>query len=339
MGVPSGTATQGRPPKRRVLRSGIWCGYLVLLAVVIMEFGVPTDRIYQALWIMAGIAAYTPDRPWREHLRILLDWVPLIAALVVYDHSRGIADTLGMPVRVREPAVVEDWLFNGALPTVWLQQRLMPEDGHPWWTVLTGVVYMSHFVLPWLVAAVFYVRSRQRWSRYMHRILLLSYLGLLTYILLPAAPPWYAAREGVLAAEVHRVNGFGFVLSSVDVGGEWLEAQGNPVAALPSLHAAFSLLVTVTLWPFAKRWWWRAVLVVFPVAMAFTLVYGGEHYVVDVLLGWIYVVVTVVIARSWERRRGTGSSERGQRTVAGSDSAGRIFVDPVEDDWQHAGNA
>ncbi|WP_083864890.1 phosphatase PAP2 family protein [Nocardia brevicatena] len=329
MGVPSAPTTPGRSPKRRLLRSGIWCGYLVLLAVVTVEFGVPTDRIYQALWIMAGIAAYTPDRPWREHLRILTDWVPLIAALVVYDHSRGVADTLGMPVRVREPAAVEDWLFHDTIPTVWLQQQLMFGDRHPWWTTLTGVVYLSHFILPWLVAAIFYVRSRRRWSRYMRRVLLLSYLGLLTYILLPAAPPWYAAQEGVLAGEVHRVNGFGFVLSSVDIGGEWLEAQGNPVAALPSLHAAFSLLVTVALWPFAKRWWWRAVLVVFPAAMAFTLVYGGEHYVVDVLLGWLYVVLTLVIIGSWERRRDTGTSERAQRTIVRSGPTGRISVESV----------
>lgn len=338
MGVTSGTATSGRPLKRRALRSGIWCGYLVLLAVVTVAFGVPTDRIYQALWIMAGIAAYTPDRPWREHLRILTDWVPLIAALVIYDHSRGIADTLGMPVRVREPAVVEEWLFDGAIPTLWLQQRLMSGGEHPWWTVLTGMVYLSHFVLPWLVAAVFYVRSRQRWGRYMRRILLLSYLGLLTYILVPAAPPWYAAREGVLTEEVHRVNGFGFVLSSVDVGGKWLEAQGNPVAALPSLHAAFALLVTVALWPFARRWWWRTVLVVFPVAMAFTLVYGGEHYVVDVLLGWIYVVVTIVIAGFWERRRGAAGADRGPHIVARSDAEGRIPVESGADGRQHAGN-
>jgi hypothetical protein len=37
-------------------------------------------------------------------------------------------------------------------------------------------------------------------------------------------------------------------------------------------------------------------------AMGFTLVYSGEHYVVDVLAGWLYVVMVCVIARWWENR-------------------------------------
>ncbi|MEU1980675.1 phosphatase PAP2 family protein [Nocardia sp. NPDC019395] len=281
----------------------MWSAYLLALAVVTVLFGLPTDRIYQALWIVAGIAAFNPDRPWREHMRTLIDWIPLIAALVVYDHTRGIANTLGMPVRVEELVTVESWLFGGTIPTVWLQEHLTPNGEHPWWTLLTGMVYTSHFVVPWLIAAIFYVQSRERWSKYMRRVILLSCLGLLTYVLLPAAPPWFAARAGVIPVEVHRGTGFGFRLVSVDIVGDWLAAQGNPVAAMPSLHAAFALLVSVALWPLARRWWWRVPLALFPLAMAFTLVYGGEHYVVDVVAGWAYVGLTILLARAWERRR------------------------------------
>ncbi|MGW1738555.1 phosphatase PAP2 family protein [Nocardia sp. NPDC001965] len=302
MGAPT-TEVSAPRRHRRLLRSGVWSAYLLALVVVTVLFGPPTQRIYQALWIVAGIAAFTPDRPWRDQVRILVDWVPLIAALVVYDHSRGIANTLGMPVRVREPALVERGLFGGTVPTVWLQEQLAGDGGRPWWTVLTGLVYSSHFLVPWLVAAIFYVQSRERWARYMRRILLLSYLGLLTYVLIPAAPPWYAARIGVIQAEIHRSTGFGFRLYSVDIGADWLAAHSNPVAAIPSLHAAFALLVSVALWPSARHWWWRVLLAVFPVAMGFTLVYGGEHYVIDVLLGWVYVGLAILLARMWERRR------------------------------------
>jgi membrane-associated phospholipid phosphatase len=62
----------------------------------------------------------------------------------------------------------------------------------------------------------------------------------------------------------------------------------NPVAAVPSLHAAYSLLIVLFLWRFAGRG--RGLLAVYPVAMAFALVYMAEHYVVDILLGWIYAV-------------------------------------------------
>jgi len=52
---------------------------------------------------------------------------------------------------------------------------------------------------------------------------------------------------------------------------------------------------------------WRTLVGAYPLAMAFALVYSGEHYVVDVLLGWIYAVVAFCGMRRafarWARRR------------------------------------
>jgi membrane-associated phospholipid phosphatase len=49
------------------------------------------------------------------------------------------------------------------------------------------------------------------------------------------------------------------------------------------------------------------VLLAYPLAMTFTLVYTGEHYVADVLVGWLYVALTFIVVglgeRWWERRR------------------------------------
>ncbi|NNH68485.1 phosphatase PAP2 family protein [Nocardia uniformis] len=293
--------------RRRV----VWYVYLVALAIVSMAWGFPTSRIYQAAWILVGIAAFTIDRPWREHLRILTDWLPLLAALVLYDYSRDFADTVGMPLRMEELAAVDSWMFNGTVPTVWLQQNLVANGEQPWWTVLTGIVYTSHFIVPWLVAAIFYVYSRPMWVKYMRRIILLSYLGLVTYVLLPAAPPWYASREGVIDEGIARIAGFGLGVVPAEVSAKFLETQGNYVAALPSLHTAFALLVTVTLWPLLTAWWMRTILAIYPLAMTFTLVFGGEHYVIDVLLGWAYVGLTIVLARAWENRKRSPTAVRG----------------------------
>ena len=45
--------------------------------------------------------------------------------------------------------------------------------------------------------------------------------------------------------------------------------------------------------------------------MAWTLVYGGEHYVFDVLLGWIYAVAVYFGVR-WARRPAAASERRGR---------------------------
>jgi membrane-associated phospholipid phosphatase len=77
---------------------------------------------------------------------------------------------------------------------------------------------------------------------------------------------------------------------------------------MPSLHGAFSMLVAVTLWPLVANWavWARiparVVLASYPLLMCFSLVYTAEHYVVDILAGWLLVALVEVIARSWERQ-------------------------------------
>lgn len=278
--------------------------YVIVLVVFVIRVGLPTDRIDQVIWILIGIVAAKLGQPLRIHIRAIVDWLPLLAALLLYDYTRGIADTLGMPIRVQELVDAERGLFGGVLPTAWLQERFYHAGDPQWWDVVAAAVYMSHFVLPWVVAAAFYMSSRDLWWRYIRMVLLLSYTGLLTYILVPAAPPWYAARAGFVEESIERTISSGWSVIGLQFAGSWLEreqADVNQVAALPSLHAGFALLVSVALWPVVRNRLLRVLIVAFPIAMALTLVYSGEHYVVDALLGWLYVAAIVVGLRMWDR--------------------------------------
>jgi membrane-associated phospholipid phosphatase len=73
-------------------------------------------------------------------------------------------------------------------------------------------------------------------------------------------------------------------------------AFANPVAALPSLHTAYPVLILCFFWP-TGGWRTRTICLLYALAMSFTLVYTGEHYVADVLLGWIYAVVVYFAVR------------------------------------------
>ena len=78
---------------------------------------------------------------------------------------------------------------------------------------------------------------------------------------------------------------------------------------MPSLHAGAALLVALFLWPSVSRIA-RAALVTYAVAMALTLVYTGEHYVVDVLAGWAVAALAILVATAarpdgYRRRNGT----------------------------------
>jgi membrane-associated phospholipid phosphatase len=82
----------------------------------------------------------------------------------------------------------------------------------------------------------------------------------------------------------------------------------NQVAAFPSLHAAYPVLAAVYAW---RRY--RAVavfLAAWAAAVWFSIVYLGEHYVVDALMGLVYVAVaTVIVERLAAFRNRTSSPD------------------------------
>ena len=249
------------------------------------------------------------------------DWLPFALVLVAYDLSRGAATLFGRPTLWQWQADADRWLFFGTMPTVWLQEHLkLPKP--PWWEVAISSVYMSFFVLPYVVAAILWMRNRDEWKSFVRLFVGLSFAGLVIYTLLPAAPPWAAAR--CTAADV--VGGpsgprcmfgsprgvpdgglLGAMQTTQDGANDWVErivargwgnlhlhsatalidqgqASVNLVAAIPSLHAALTAAVSAFLWRRVHRRW-RPLLVAYPLIMAFTLVYTAEHYVVDILLG------------------------------------------------------
>jgi hypothetical protein len=75
--------------------------------------------------------------------------------------------------------------------------------------------------------------------------------------------------------------------------------------------------VSITLWTLVRSRVLRVVIAAYPIAMALTLVYGGEHYVIDGLLGWLYVGLVLLIAVAWADRS-TASGDPA-REVTGAD--------------------
>jgi hypothetical protein len=278
--------------------------YALGLLWYVVDRGVPTDRDQALLWTVGGLAAATvATRPARLG-RLLLDWVPLAAVLLAYDRTRGLADDLGRPVAVAGPAAVDRFLFGGTVPTEWLQARLSQRGGAAWWEALLTLVYASHFFVPIGVAAGLWLRDREAWARYVRRFVALAVLGLLTYVLVPAAPPWLASKLGELGP-VARTTSRGWRFLHLEVAEDVFihgRNQVNRVAAIPSLHAAYAVLVAATLWPRSRNRVFRLALLAYPLAMGFTLVLCGEHYVFDVVLGALYTAA-VLVAMTWAERR------------------------------------
>lgn len=300
------TSASGRLGARSIpLRTFALALYAALFVVAVARFGLPVEREHLLAWLCGALVLGSARSRGEGPLGVVRDWLPLALALLAYDYSRGVADTLGMPVQRLAAVEIERALCLGRLPTVELQRALGPFFGRRGWEVGVAVVYASHFVVPLSVGAALWARDRRLWRSYTLRFLALTGAGLATYVLLPWTPPWLSAEHGDIP-EIQRSVLYGWHQVGLSVAADWIDkGQGvvNEVAALPSLHAAFAMLVSAFLWPRA-RWPWRPLLLAYPPAMGFSLVIGGEHWVFDVLLGWLYVAAVMLGCSAFERRWG-----------------------------------
>ena len=268
------------------------------------QFGLPVDRIAVVLWLLGALVCGNVGKPMREQRAMVRDWAILVALLFAYEYSRGIADQLGTRVHMTAIRDIDRFLFFGNDPNVWVQNHFNISRKVSWYELPLAVVYMTHFVFPVAIAVVLWLSNRRQWDRYMRRFALLLGAGVATYILFPVAPPWMAARDGYIG-DIARITARGWRsmgLSTVSKVFDRGKEITNPVAALPSLHAAFSLLVVV----FFFKWMstpWRIISLILPVSMAFALVYFGEHYVTDILAGWLYVGAASYVATRYEHKK------------------------------------
>jgi PAP2 superfamily len=284
-----------------------WIGlaiYFVVLVVWSDKYGVPVQRELVIAWTVGALAVWSLGRHPRQILQLALDWAPIVLVLLAYDFTRGAADTLGIDAHVHPMIDFDKALFFGETPTEWLQARLYEPDVVNWYDVAFTLVYTSYFIVPFAVAGVLWARDRLQFLRFSKRLVTLALAGLTTYILFPAAPPWMAGEMGILE-EVHRTTAKGWEVLGVGTAGLFSKGQGigNLVAAVPSLHSAFCMLVALFLWGRVKRPALRPLLLLYPLAMGITLMATGEHYFFDVALGWAYAGAVMAAWGWWERRR------------------------------------
>lgn len=298
--------TARQTDERRPLRWLVGFAVAVWAAALVVEVrrdGIPVSRDKVLFWVLTLVVAVGLDMPGRLRRSLLVHWLPFALALVVYDVMRGQADNLSSRAHV-EPAIAFDrFVFGGALPTLWLQEHLW--RGTPsWYDGLLGVVYLSHFVIPLLLAVLLWRRDERAFLRWITGLLTLTAAAFVTYVVYPAVPPWLAAKQGEIPA-VARIPGQSLRAFGIDMAPTALpggKALSNPVAALPSLHAGVPFLIML-LFIGGAAWWLRALLLAYAFTMAFTLVYGGEHYVFDILMGWGYAAAVVPVVALMVRRR------------------------------------
>ncbi len=240
--------------------------------------------------------------------RFLLDWVPFVALIVLYEESRGIAHTLN-PSPYYQPQIdAEKFLFFGHIPTVVLQNWMW--TGHlQWYDEFLSSMTRIHFIVPPTLAFFLWLKRRALYYRFAATLLALSFAGSFTFWLFPAAPPWAAAAKGLIPplASPASVQASDSPLPT-DSGPLYHLVSGNNYAAIPSLHEGYAMLVFLTVvmlaWNTRWRWWVTGFALLYPIVQSIAVVYTANHYVIDLIIGGIYATVAVFGMRALWRRLG-----------------------------------
>lgn len=240
--------------------------------------------------------------------QFIRDWSVPVTLFLSYDYLRGLVPKLSMQAHIF-PMINFDKALFGAIPTNKLQSLLFSDGAVHWYDYLSTVFYMSHFIVPMVIAFLFWLRKKQYFEEYTMALILLSYASFITFILFPAVPPWMASQQGFIP-EVFKVMDkvFASLPHPIDLPSVYKFFGANLVAAVPSLHAAYPWLTFLFIRKYSKKL--GMIVLLYALGVWFAIVYLGEHYVFDIAVGVLYAFLIFMLVTKgsliWQKVRLAG---------------------------------
>jgi membrane-associated phospholipid phosphatase len=220
-------------------------------------------------------------------------FLPFVVLLLAYESLRGFVPLIAHKVNYWPMINFDLWLGAGKLPTQYLQEFLY--HGYlDWFDYYLYTLYVIHYFVPFVFAILIWRTKVSEYWRFVSSYLVLSFSAFLTYIAYPAAPPWLASQKGLISHIQHitvyiwqswGVDNYSVVYNTI---------SPNPVAAIPSLHSAYPMLAVLFVFRI-YGWKFGVPAMIYPLSVWLGVVYLGEHYVIDVILGVIYAFVAYFV--------------------------------------------
>ncbi len=293
------------------LRSQRWRGYILVgliiyLILINQLLRVRPDHVFVALLLFVLALG-------RGRLKYFaIDWAPWIFFWISYDMMRGVADSIRGSINVILPYQVElaifERFFGGVIPAFWFQDFQTAIDGTLLKNILDasgGLFYTLHFGMPLLLGWIFWhtLTDRKMFYLFVWTMTLLNFSALATFMIYPAAPPWYVYSYGFGQPALTSFWGLGAgALVNVDkmIGMNFFQTlwggfNPNHFAAIPSLHGAYPVAVAFfTYKEFKNGWYW---LYLYPAGVWFSAVYLNQHYIIDLFIGAGYFFLAYQITK------------------------------------------
>ena len=244
--------------------------------------------------------------------RFFLDWSPLFAFWLAYDCLRLLQPFMLSRVFVTGPYKIEQYLFQ------WIGGDGIPaHSGKTWFAANTGnlfctgfqfveqCIYLSHlFVMPVILVFLWVIglsntKRRNHFVSLMTALTILNVLGILGYIIVPTAPPWWISTHGLtqptlaLMKQTDVAMGMDgpIIRHMIATAPQWF-------AAIPSMHGAYPMLLLLMVRHLKFNKLVLLLIVVYGALMWTATVVLNQHYIIDLLIGGALAVIAFLIFRS-----------------------------------------
>jgi membrane-associated phospholipid phosphatase len=273
---------------RRAIRAGAWALVAAGIAApaVRRRLKLPKAAVLAtgAVAPAALVVAMPRSRVRDAGLCALNMW----AYLAAYEMPNDDHAALEARVRIDYPIAVDRVLGLGVPPTLRLQQRLATDGEINRFERLLVFCHWIWFAVPHCAVGYVWLRRPARFPAAAVRMYSVFDAGAVFYWTIPTAPPWYAAQHGRFGEGDHAaVRRMMIEYGERFWGARWPQLLdllgGNPLAAMPSLHFATSLMAAHLLaetGPVAGAVGWS-----YAGLLGLALVYLGEHYATDLIAG------------------------------------------------------
>lgn len=231
--------------------------------------------------------------------KVILSLGFFLAFWVLYDSLRIYPNYAFNSVHIREPYELEKaWFGFTSGGQMLTPNEFFAQHTHPLADVLSGLFYLCWIPVPLMFAGWLFFKDKRTLLDFSLAFALTNLFGFILYYAYPAAPPWYVELHGfeknfsIPGNEAGLAN-FDRILGVQLFHGMYAK-NANVFAAIPSLHSAYPL-VTLYFGIKKKMWTASAVFFVIMVGIWFSAVYSRHHYIIDVVLGALCAVATIVV--------------------------------------------
>jgi hypothetical protein len=252
---------------------------------------------------------------WFEVLLAVAGYLIYAEARTLHGHDakayKGLATRHGQDLFNFEKDIHIDWEKG-------LQHALLPYKG--FLQVVGGFYGGAHFVVTIGVLVWMLFKRPQFYRFWRSALFLLTMTAVGIFALFPAMPPRLLKDS----------SGHTITVDTLDkVGGLWsynhgvIERISDGYAPMPSLHLGWSTWVAMSLWftlP-AKSWGRKIIVCLYPLAVYFTVIATGTHFVIDgvagmALTGSVVTIFAFIVLAYRKKRQVRASTSAGAPSTA-----------------------